>query len=100
MRLVDERRPSFGEHNFFFLALLGLERLGRQLDDVLRAHGRARVPIDLAPDEIRDDAFLCALLGLVAFRRELGTLLSAARAAPADDAPAAGGPLGRRSILR
>lgn len=100
MRLVDERRPSFGEHNFFFLALLGLESLGKQLDAVLRVHGRAPVPVDLTPDEIRDDDFLCAVLGLLAFRRELGTLLAAARVPQAADAPAAGGPLGRRSILR
>jgi len=100
MRLVDERRPSFGEHNFFFLALLGLEALGKQLDDVLRTHGRARVPVDLGRDEIRDDAFLCAVLGAVAFRRRLAALLAAARCAQAEDAPAAGGPLGRRSILR
>jgi len=99
MRLVDQRRPGFGEHNLFFLALVGLESLGRRLDVALREQ-RTRVPVDLAPDELREDAFLCAVLGLIAFRARLGALLAAARCEPSEPAPTSGGSPARRSILR
>ncbi|MBY0279183.1 hypothetical protein K2Z84_27945 [Candidatus Binatia bacterium] len=113
--LVDERRACFDEHNHFFAALLGMESLGAKLDALIRDHGTARVPVELASEDVVHDPFLCAVLGLIAFRARLAALLESARcasvapreAAPLEsgrrastDLPPAETPHGRHTILR
>jgi hypothetical protein len=101
MTLIDERRPHFEDHNYFFQALLGVVSLGDRFDEVLRDHGTSPFPTPIAIEEVSEDEFLCAMLGLVALRRRLLELVeSAARTQRSHDAPAPQRRNGTASILR
>jgi hypothetical protein len=82
MTLIDERRPHFEDHNYFFQALLGLASLGNRVDEVIREHGTPPFAASIASEEVAEDAVLCAVLGLVALRRRLRELMESAAGTP------------------
>ena len=105
MRLVDERRAVFDDHNLFRLAVLGLVSASRRLDRLLAAHGHSPDgPASLVPEAVEDDPLLCAVLGLIAFRdRVLLHLGSALRGSPLARpvaAEASAAPPAPRELLR
>ena len=80
MTLIDQRRPHFEDHNYFFQALLGLTSLGNRLDQLIDEHGTPRCPAPISGEEVSEDEFLCAVLGLVALRRRFLELIESAGA--------------------
>ena len=80
--VLEQRRPHFEDHNYFFHALLGLSSLGNRLDQLIRDHATPPFSAPVSRDEIVEDESLCAVLGLVALRRRLLELVESADVTP------------------
>jgi hypothetical protein len=71
---VDEQIAGFAEHTPFLDLVLGLISAARRLDGLLARPGRAAPASASNPDSAIE-----FVLGLIAFRRKIGTTLATAR---------------------